>query len=250
MSSFIDIHSFITYINAIFQNKIYANGLLLVVFIVSYYTIKCIIAKNTIYQKPKINNLSKFVNLPEHEKPSKTEKVDKPFYKSAPMPMKLESILDYEVRIKYWADKLNEEKCIELFDKLIMTYTPTFEIYYSLLTLFLKNKKINQALGMYNDMKVNNYSINEDTYYSVIKGCLDCDNILQASEILLESFKSNILVNREIYNQAAIKLVSANIRFSEKYFYINEMLNEFKRYEIKINNTTFFNMLKFIKKIK
>jgi pentatricopeptide repeat protein len=243
-----------------FISKLYVHGILLVIFILSYYIFKRFLVGNTLFQKLKDEKevkkyknpyrLSIFEDKPivlrDTDKTSKimvsvgiTKNIDIDTY------ILME---DFEAGIKHYVDKMNEGKCIEILDKMSSkSIIPNYEIYSALMTLFLKNKKINQALGMFNDMKINNINLNENIYYIIIKGCVDCNKIDQASEVMLDCFKNNILLNPDICNQVSLRLV--NTTLNEKYYFVSEFLNEFRRMNITIKDTTFFAMMKYIKKI-
>jgi pentatricopeptide repeat protein len=249
-----------------FINKLYGHGVLLLIFIISYWIFKRMLNSGTSDQKPKDaatcekESIKKFSHNPYSLSVYKdTEKPDNKGIKSVVgCSLKNKEIdtygtlEDFESGIRYYSEKLNEEKCIEILDKMNgMMVIPTYDIYYAIMTLFLKNKKVNQALGMFNDMKVNGVEINENTYYVIIKGCLDCDKVEQGSEILLDCVRNRIELNRDIYNQVALRLVNnAMMKQNEKVYYVSELLVEFKRLSIKINNSTFFTMLKIVKKVK
>jgi hypothetical protein len=262
-------------------SKITSHGLLIVVFFVSYYIFKMLLAKYQItensestdekpYNKSKKNKTNfhtyKFsdITIPSQPLP---QAVETPIRRNSPIYSfkgefgsyssklkeiaELNTLEDFQEGVKHYSDKLNEEKCIEILDRMLVSnIRPDYDILFNLMTLFIKTRKINQALGMFNDIKMNGVALNENTYYVIIKGCLDCEKLEQASDILIQSLRNNTLINREIYNQVACKLVTnISMKQREKVEYINELLSEFQRTSIKVNQLTYANMIRISKKL-
>lgn len=92
--------------------------------------------------------------------------------------------------------KTNEEKIIELYDRMIiMNIKPNREIYKIMMNLFIKEKKIIQAIGMFIDLKVNEIEMSNDLYAIIINACFINGYAEKAAEFIIEAEENGIIIN-------------------------------------------------------
>ena len=92
--------------------------------------------------------------------------------------------------------KTNEEKIIELYDRMIiMNIKPNREIYKIMMNLFIKEKKIVQAIGMFIDLKFNEIEMSNELYSIIINACFINGYAEKAAEFIIEAEENGININ-------------------------------------------------------
>ena len=82
-----------------------------------------------------------------------------------------------------------------------MNLSPHYEVFSILMRLFVSERKIIQAIGIYVDMKLNGFEIRKDDYEVIISLCFNNGWIDKGKEITKEAEKNGVIVgNFKLYN--------------------------------------------------
>jgi hypothetical protein len=112
----------------------------------------------------------------------------------------------------------------------------------------VKRKKINQALGMFNDLKINNFNLTDEIFNIIIPGCLESNRIEIATDIITESLRNGYSLKSELYDNVAGKLAMSNsIKLKHKISYATDFLDELNKNKIIIDQIYYINLRKLIK---
>ena len=110
--------------------------------------------------------------------------------------LKLRISLDinsYILMMSIYLRKTNEEKIIELYDKMIMNdIKPNAEIYKLMMKLFIKEKKIIQAIGVFIDIKINDIELTNELYGIIINACFIHGYPDKGTELILEAEENGV----------------------------------------------------------
>jgi hypothetical protein len=141
------------------------------------------------------------------------------------------------VLIKIYSNILNEEKCIAMLDELLKNnIKPNLSIYFSLMNLFIKKKKINQAIGIYIDIKLNKL-IDENILNTIIYACLENQKIENAIEILIDGAKNDIYLSAEVYKTFLDTLIkNSEMKIIDKTKYVEILVRLMRDNQIEINS--------------
>lgn len=138
----------------------------------------------------------------------------------------------------------SEEKVLESFDEMIKSnIRPNIETYNSLIGIFLKKKKILNALGIFQDIKQNNFLIEDLSLVELlVSSCISSNKIEKAIEIVEYLYKKSELESRTKQNQLyyivleSLLNTKCGLKFTEKVYYSNQIMKIMKEKNIEISD--------------
>lgn len=122
------------------------------------------------------------------------------------------NLKSYIILMKICLNNKNEEEMIEIYDKiLLLNLSPHYEVFSILMRLFVSERKIIQAIGIYVDMKLNGFEIRKEDYEVIINLCFNNGWIDKGKEITKEAEKNGVIVGN-------FKLYNSNFNYPKKHY--------------------------------
>merc|ERR1711976_689430 len=124
----------------------------------------------------------------------------------------------------------NEQKCLDLFNEMkVEDVKPSLVTYTTLMQMFIKKKKIPQAIDIFNHMKSSGIKPDQVCYNFMVNGCTFTQKLEHGIAFLLESIKADVKLSPETYNNVLEYLLN----------------NKFMKYKERVDNAQ--NILKLLK---
>jgi tetratricopeptide (TPR) repeat protein len=111
-------------------------------------------------------------------------------------------VMTYSILMRIFSIQGNEEKSILTLDEMLRSNSyikPNISIYLPLMMLFIKQRKIVQAIGMFTDMKLNQCNPDVKIYTLIISACLSSNIVDKAAELIIDADKKKIKLDGQIY---------------------------------------------------
>jgi pentatricopeptide repeat protein len=123
--------------------------------------------------------------------------------------------------------------------------------YTTLMQMFIKKKKVLNAIALFQDMKKNEIKPDQVCYNFIVNGCTFNQKLERAIEFLLESVKENIKLNEETYNNCLEYLLNNKfMKHHERSNHATVILKELKEKNFSINYDLYSRVLRLIYKNK
>jgi pentatricopeptide repeat protein len=140
------------------------------------------------------------------------------------------------------------KKALDLFTQMRKeNIKPSIITYTTLIQMFIKRKKISEAIKIFREISLEGLEIDYVCYNFIINGCTFNKNLEHAITFLLESLDKNIILSKETYKNVLEYLLNNKfMKFSERRNMCSKILTEIKKREITIDYDLYSRLMRLI----
>ena len=113
---------------------------------------------------------------------------------------------------------------------------PGVIVYTCLLQACIKNKMVDKAIEIFNDMVANNVKPDKTAYNTIVNGCIFSGKLLSACNILLQAIDDNIVLHEDVYNNVLRNfMINHKMTSTQKHEYATKVCNYISIHKILVN---------------
>ncbi len=143
----------------------------------------------------------------------------------------------YSILVKLYAKNRLLDKALGVLDEMKRNdVTPGVIVYTCLLQACIKNKMIDRAIEIFTEMKESKVQPDKTAYNTIVNGCVFSGKLLAGCNILAQSMSEGIVLHEDVYNNVLRNfLINHKMTPAQKHEHATAVCNFVKLHKIPVN---------------
>eukprot|EP00826_Nyctotherus_ovalis_P041399 TRINITY_DN415_c0_g1_i10.p1 TRINITY_DN415_c0_g1~~TRINITY_DN415_c0_g1_i10.p1 ORF type:complete len:736 (+),score=259.75 TRINITY_DN415_c0_g1_i10:217-2424(+) len=147
----------------------------------------------------------------------------------------------YSILIKLYTKNKMLEKALGVLEEMKKNgIVPGVVVYTCLLQVCIKTKMVNRAIELFKEMRQNKIQPDRTAYNIIVNGCIFSGKLLAACNILSQAMAENIILHDDVYNNVLKNLpTNQKMNWAQKHEHATSVCNYVQLHKIPVNEEYF-----------